>query len=464
MTGSLGSSFSLSIASLREAYLSASAAPVDVVREVYSRIEHDRRDDVWISVRSFDEALNIARKLESFSCSKLPLYGVPFSVKDNIDVCGLQTTAACPAYSYMPAQSASVVRYLENSGAICIGKTNLDQFATGLNGTRSPYGECRSAFNKNYASGGSSSGSAVSVALQQVSFSLGTDTGGSGRIPAGLNHIFGLKPTVGSLSSHGLVPCCPSLDCPSVFSLAVEDAVLVADVMHSYDSLDSTLRVRRPGFEFGLSELPTDISILVPELSQLEFFGNQAGHDLYLQALDYISELGFRLQHFDYSPFIEAGRLLFNGPWLADRFASIGEFLIANPSDVLDTTYAIVEGGSSITGEEVFKAQQRVAHLKSIVHSLLQSNNLLLLPTVAPLYTVEQLKKDPIALNNHFGYYSYFANILDLCAVSFPHGFYSNGMPFGLTAMGPAFSDAVVARFAKVLTDPLGHVFGKSRL
>ncbi len=455
--------FSLSISSLREYYCSVGSSPVDVINEVYKRIQLDGRDDVWINLRPLEDSLQIAEHLMGKSRDNFSLFGVPFSVKDNIDVDGLHTTAACPTFSYRPSVSANVVRRLEHAGAICIGKTNLDQFATGLNGTRSPYGPCRSAFNLDYASGGSSSGSAVSVALHQVSFSIGTDTGGSGRIPASLNNIFGLKPTVGSLSSHGLVPCCPSLDCPSVFSLSVDDALEVAQTMYASDPSDPTLRLSAEAPLFSLPSLSSDLCVLVPQPEQLEFFDNADGHNLYIRAVDYVRDLGFKVEFFDFAPFVEAGNFLFDGPWLADRYASIGAFLEDHPLDVLDTTYGIVQKGSLVTGEQVFKAQERVQQIKAKIRLLAKEGQLFLFPTVAPLCTVSQIQANPVELNNQFGYYSYFANVLDLCAFSFPFAFYPNGMPFGLTVMAPAFNDGVVAYFAKAFTDSLNSVFGKSR-
>ena len=211
--------------SIRELYDDSSLSPLDLINDCYERIEKDFKDQIWISLRKRSEAIKIAELVSTSSRKNKPLWGIPFSVKDNIDVEGLATTAACPKYSYFPEQSSPVVQALENAGAICLGKTNLDQFATGLNGTRSPYGVCTSVFNDEYISGGSSSGSALSVAKNQVCFSIGTDTGGSGRIPAAMNNIIGLKPTKGTLSTKGFVPCCPSLDCPSVFALSVKDAL-----------------------------------------------------------------------------------------------------------------------------------------------------------------------------------------------------------------------------------------------
>ena len=462
MSALFGSNHSISISSLRKYYRSA-GSPIDVIQEVYKRIDLDGRDDVWISLRPLKDSLQIAENLMAMPRDNLSLFGIPFSVKDNIDVHGFETTAACPKFSYRPAESANVVKRLETAGAICIGKTNLDQFATGLNGTRSPYGPCRSAFNLDYASGGSSSGSAVSVALHQVSFSLGTDTGGSGRIPAGLNNIFGLKPTVGSLSSHGLVPCCPSLDCPSVFSLTVNDAIDVAQIMYAFDLSDPTLRHSADTPQFRLSRSLPDLSVLVPQLDQLEFFDNADGRNLYIRAIDYVRNLGFNLEFFDFTPFLEAGNFLFDGPWLADRYASIGSFLEDHPHDVLDTTYGIVQKGSLVTGVQVFEAQSRINQIKSEIRALAKQDQVFLFPTVAPLCTVNQILANPVELNNQFGFYSYFANVLDLCAFSFPFTFYPNGMPFGLTAMAPAFNDGVVAYFAKAFTDSLDSVFGKSR-
>ena len=455
--------FPFKISTLLDRYRAALISPIDVIHEVYDRIKEDARSDVWISMRSRQDALAIAELLPSELMTELPLYGIPFSVKDNIDVLGLPTTAACPDFSYEPAASADVVQLLEKAGAICIGKTNLDQFATGLNGTRSPYGECASAFHPNYVSGGSSSGSAVSVSLQQVCFSLGTDTGGSGRIPAGLNNVVGLKPTCGSLSSRGLVPCCPSIDCPSVFALSVDDAVEVANLMFSDDEGDSSLRDDFKKSNFSIDKNDDEYVIFVPENDQLEFFNNAEAINVFRNSLSMIASSGYQVSTFDFAPLLEVGQMLFDGPFLADRYAAIGPFLEANQDSVLETTFSIVSKAHQYSAIELFQAMKRIDEVKAYARQFFRRKGLFIFPTVAPLCTIEELLADPVQLNNQHGFYSYFANILDFCAMSIPCSFYRNGMPFGVTIMGPAFADSRVAALANSLLEIFNIQPGKVR-
>ena len=449
-SGTSLSSLSLDVTSLQNYYRNG-GSPVELFNFIYDRIIEDNKtfSSVWIHLQPREEALESIKYLQGVNPHDLPLYGIPFSVKDNIDVDGMPTTAACSAYKFYPEASANVVARLQDAGAICIGKTNLDQFATGLNGTRSPYGPCISPFNPQYISGGSSSGSAVSVALHQVSFSIGTDTGGSGRIPASLNNVVGLKPTVGSLSSRGLVPCCPSIDCPSVFALSISDASLVASAMFSNDSLDPSLREDVGRARFSPDSHSSIKKVFVPNDKLLNFFGNHQGENMYRNFLLNLNNSDLEVVAFDFEPFLEAGKLLFDGPFLADRYASIGLFLEENQNDVLDSTFNIVSQSKRWSAHDVFAALEQVKELKLYARHLLGSDGIFAFPTVAPLYTITQLLDDPIALNTNIGYYSYFANVLDLSALSVPLDFHENGMPFGITLMGRAFADAALSGFAQ---------------
>lgn len=449
--------------SIRALYASGDATPLDIIRLAYNRIEEDARPSLWITLRPLQEALEKAEQLSRTSDLNLPLYGLPFSVKDNIDVAGLPTTAACPAYSYIPERSATVVERIEAAGGICVGKTNLDQFATGLNGTRSPYGPCGAAFDASMVSGGSSSGSGVSVSLQQVAFSIGTDTGGSGRIPAGLNNIIGLKPTVGALSTAGLVPCSRTLDCPTVFSLSVDNALEVASVAQHIDASDPSLRDDAERASFKQASAPAELKLLAPLPEQREFFGNTEGRVLYDDALAKLVEAGAVVETVDIEPLLSSGRLLFDGPWVADRFAAVGSFINDNRDDVLPTTAAIVENGEKWSGAQVFEAMDDLSRVCATTRSLLQDADALVVPTVATLYSIEQMQADPIERNNHHGYYSYWANLLDLCAISVPAGFYPSGMPFGVTLLAPAFHDSEVAAIARVITERTGKALGRPR-
>ena len=449
-SGTSLSSLSLDVTSLQNYYRNG-GSPVELFNFIYDRIIEDNKtfSSVWIHLQSREEALESIKYLQGVNPHDLPLYGIPFSVKDNIDVDGMPTTAACSAYKFYPEASANVVAHLQDAGAICIGKTNLDQFATGLNGTRSPYGPCISPFNPEYISGGSSSGSAVSVALHQVSFSIGTDTGGSGRIPASLNNVVGLKPTVGSLSSRGLVPCCPSIDCPSVFALSISDASLVASAMFTNDSLDPSLREDVGRASFSPDSHSSIKKVFVPNDKLLNFFGNHQGENMYRNFLLNLNDSDLEVVAFDFEPLLEAGKLLFDGPFLADRYASIGLFLEENQNDVLDSTFSIVSQSKRWSAHDVFAALEQVKELKAYARHLLGSDGIFAFPTIAPLYTITQLLDDPIALNTNIGYYSYFANVLDLSALSVPLDFHENGMPFGITLMGRAFADAALSGFAQ---------------
>ncbi len=437
--------------SIRELYDDSSLSPLDLINDCYERIEKDSKDKIWISLRKRSEAIKIAELVSTSSRKNKPLWGIPFSVKDNIDVEGLATTAACPKYSYFPEQSSPVVQALENAGAICLGKTNLDQFATGLNGTRSPYGVCTSAFNDEYISGGSSSGSALSVAKKQVCFSIGTDTGGSGRIPAAMNNIIGLKPTKGTLSTKGFVPCCPSLDCPSVFALSVKDALEIAHIAFSDSKKDETLRYDFKRGNFQIQKIKERIKIRVPEDKQRNFFGNKEARRLYENLLEKLREDDIEIITIDFSMFLEAGRMLFDGPWVAERYSSLYKFLMKNKNAVLDTTLKILENGQKWSGKDVFEAQERVKEIQHFLESELGFNEFLMTPTVGLLCKISDLKKDPIGLNSNLGYYSYFANILDLSGISIPAAFYENGMPFGVTIFGKAFEDSKVGFVAETL-------------
>ena len=457
-------SLSLDVTSLQNYYRNG-GSPVELFNFIYDRIIEDNKtfSSVWIHLQPREEALESIKYLQGVNPHDLPLYGIPFSVKDNIDVDGMPTTAACSAYKFYPEASANVVARLQDAGAICIGKTNLDQFATGLNGTRSPYGPCISPFNPQYISGGSSSGSAVSVALHQVSFSIGTDTGGSGRIPASLNNVVGLKPTVGSLSSRGLVPCCPSIDCPSVFALSISDASLVASAMFSNDSLDPSLREDVGRARFSPDSHSSIKKVFVPNDKLLNFFGNHQGENMYRNFLLNLNNSDLEVVAFDFEPFLEAGKLLFDGPFLADRYASIGLFLEENQNDVLDSTFNIVSQSKRWSAHDVFAALEQVKELKAYARHLLGSDGIFAFPTIAPLYTITQLLDDPIALNTNIGYYSYFANVLDLSALSVPLDFHENGMPFGITLMGRAFADAALSGFAQSSLSIGNSILGLNR-
>ncbi len=436
------------LAALQAAYRNGEAQPADVIRAAYRRIAEAARPDVWISIRPEAEAVALAETLARQPPDMLPLYGVPFAAKDNIDVAGLPTTAACATYAYQPEESAACVAALERAGAICIGKANLDQFATGLSGVRSPYGACGSAVDRLVIAGGSSSGSAVAVALGEVAFALGTDTGGSGRIPAGFNNVVGLKPTIGVISTRGLVPNCRTLDCVSVFANSVPDALSVAEVMRGFDVRNPFSRRAPPAFAFELAGPPQSFRVGILRRQDLEFFGNEEAPKLYDAAVARLERIGGVVVPIDFAPFREAGVLLFDGPWIAERVEAIGAFVSAHPDDVLPVTRGIFESASRWSAVDTFAASYRQQALKREAEQVFSTIDVLAVPTTGTWFTIAELEAEPIKRNTALGFYSYFVNLLDLCAVAAPSGFYANGIPAGVTLIAPAFQDGLCAAIA----------------
>jgi allophanate hydrolase len=447
--------------SLREGYRTMRFSPADVIREVHRRIRAHGQRPVWIHVIPEEEAIARAESLGDFR-ENLPLYGVPFAIKDNIDLAGVPTTAGCPDYAYMPAKSASVVDRLIAAGAIPIGKTNLDQFATGLVGTRSPYGACSSVFDARYISGGSSSGSAVAVALGLASFSLGTDTAGSGRIPAAFNEIAGLKATRGALSTSGVVPACRTLDCVSIFAQSGEDAATVFGAARGFDPTDPWSR--RPGqpkawppgaFRFG-----------VPGADWLRFFGDESAPALFEASAVHLEAMGGIRTEFDYRIFHDAAQLLYSGPWVAERLAAIRKFAEEKPDALYPVTAQIILKSASISAVSAFEAVYRLAELARAAESEWERMDFMLLPTAGNCYTHEQIEASPIAHNTDLGYYTNFVNLLDLAAIAIPAGRRASGMPFGVTLIGPAWSDEALIGMANRFSDrnaalpycPVGYV------
>jgi allophanate hydrolase len=380
----------------------------------------------------------------------LPLAGVPFAVKDNIDVEGMPTTAACPGYAYHPERSSTVVQRLLAAGALCVGKTNLDQFATGLVGTRSPYGAPRCVFNREYVSGGSSSGSAVAVAAGLVAFALGTDTAGSGRVPAAFNGLIGLKPTRGRWSTQGLVPACRSLDCISVLAGTVADAALVDEVVTGFDVADPYSRqapvppVLSSTFRCG-----------VPRPEQLQFFGDEAAARLYREALGRVMASGGTPVEVDIGPLLKAAQLLYAGPWVAERTAAIEDFLRTSPGAIHPIVRAIIAAGAGTSGVQAFRAQYELQGLMRQAELLWSDIDVLVLPTTPTIYRVDELLAEPVTLNSNLGLYTNFVNLLDMCAVAAPAGFRANHTGFGITFIGKAFMDRPLLELAqRYLAEP----------
>ncbi len=432
----------LNIASLQNAYKNGTLTPEDLLFRVLDAAQN-APDGVWICLASREMILSQVQALEGKT--DLPLYGVPFAVKDNIDVMGLPTTAGCAAYSYNPDKDAEAVRLLREAGAIVIGKTNLDQFATGLNGTRSPYGVCHNALNPDYIAGGSSSGSAVAVASGIVSFALGTDTAGSGRVPAALNNIVGLKPTRGVVSMRGVVPACRSLDTVSVFALTSHDAETVFDVIRVLDAQDSYARASiTNGLDF--SSLP-NWKLGVPDAASLQFFGDEISAQRFAQAQVQAKELGAQIVEIDFAPFVEAAQFLYDGPWVAERFRVVQELLQAQPEALLPVTREVISRGQNFSAVDVFAAIEKLAALKRKCDAAWKEVDAILTPTIGRAYTIEEMQAEPIKLNTKLGYYTNFMNLLDYSALALPAGFGENGVPFGVTIFAPAHQDVPLLRF-----------------
>ncbi|MGQ9365123.1 allophanate hydrolase [Azospirillum sp. ST 5-10] len=450
---------SLDIASLRARYLAGGTTPREVAESVLNRIAGHGDDAVWIARESEVAVLTAAEALAARSPAELPLYGIPFAVKDNIDVAGLDTTAACPDFAYLPRETAVVVQRLTAAGALFVGKTNLDQFATGLVGVRSPFGAVRNTFDPAYVSGGSSSGSAAAVAAGLVSFALGTDTAGSGRVPAAFNNLVGLKPTCGLFSARGVVPACRSLDCVSVFALTVADAAAVGAVAAGFDPHDPFSRPEADRADLTPAR-PAPFRFAMPLPDQLQFFGNPHTPRLFVEAVDHLKALGGTPVAVDFAPFLEAARLLYDGPWVAERTAAIGDFLAAHPGVGHPVVRAIVEGGRSRSAVEAFRAVYRLRELARATQPVWRKADVLLTPTAGTIYTIAEVEADPIRLNSNLGTYTNFMNLLDLCGVAVPSGFQPDGLPFGVTLAAPAFEEARVLGIAAALHEaaalPLG--------
>jgi allophanate hydrolase len=404
---------------------------------------------VWITRVPRDELLRAAERLDDAEPS-LPLYGIPFAVKDNIDVAGMPTTAACPEFAYVPERSATVVERLEAAGAVLIGKTNLDQFATGLVGTRSPYGIPKNPFDDRYIPGGSSSGSAVAVARGLVTFALGTDTAGSGRVPAGFNGIVGLKPTFGIVSAAGVVPACRSLDCVSIFARNVDDAEAVLDIAAAaIDPRDAFSRARAP----APPAVPELFHFAVPAVDQRKFFGDAEAQRSFEQALARLEAFGGTPVSVDMTSAYQAADLLYNGAFVAERTAAVGDFAQSHPGALLEVTRTIVEGGRRFSAVDAFRAEYRIRELRLEAARIFEHAPVLVVPTAPTIYTLEQIAAEPYALNATLGTYTNFVNFLDLCALAIPSGRYANGLPIGITLIAPAFADAQLAAFARRVAD-----------
>jgi allophanate hydrolase len=447
----------LTIEDLLHGYRSRKFTPEEVIGEVLARSDNAPERNAWITRLTREQVMDYVRALDGKSPDELPLYGIPFAIKDNIDLAGVPTTAACPEFAYVPERSATVVQKLIEAGAIPIGKTNLDQFATGLVGVRSPYGPGKNSFNESYISGGSSSGSAIAVATGLVSFALGTDTAGSGRVPAAFNNIVGLKPSCGLLSTRGVVPACRSLDCVSIFALSAGDAQRVLDVAQGFDSEDEYSR------EITLTRgVAPRVRIGIPHKEQLEFFGDDEYARLFDEAVERARVTGAEVTTLDFSALFDAARLLYEGPWVAERYAAIESFIAEHADALHPVTRSIIGSGNRATAVAAFKAQYRLKTLQRAAQKLWKEVDFLLVPSAGTIYAIAAVEADPIALNSNLGRYTNFVNLLDLSAIAIPAGFRTDGLPFGITLIAPAGRDYALVEIGAKFHEAAGLNLGTS--
>jgi allophanate hydrolase len=444
------------IASLVAAHRTGARSPEQTVAQCFARIRAHDDPAVFITLRAEDDALAEARALAGTSADR-PLYGVPVAVKDNIDVAGLPTTAACPAFAYRPGKDATVIARLKRAGAIVIGKTNLDQFATGLVGVRSPYGIPRNPLRPDLIPGGSSSGSAVAVAAGLVPLALGSDTAGSGRVPAGFNNIVGLKPSPGLVPNTGVVPACRSLDCVSIFALTADDAWTALTAIAGPDPADAYSRDRPLGTP-GAVAPGTRLGVPLP--GQRLFFGDRAAAAAYEAALARLTRLGIAIKEIDIEPFYETARLLYEGPWLAERYLVARGVIASAPDAMHPVTREIILGGARVTAADAFAAFHQLEDLRRSADATFRTVDALALPTMPTVYTVRQVLADPIQLNSRLGTYTNFVNLLGLAGLALPAAMRDDGAPFGLTLLAPGGRDAELASLGRVFHADTGLALG----
>lgn len=441
----------LRLGALKAAYADGSLTPRQLILALRDQAAALNPEfNLFIHLLSVEELEPYLAALDGKSAAELPLFGVPFAIKDNIDLASIPTTAACPAFAYVPEQSATIVQQLIALGAVPLGKTNLDQFATGLNGTRSPYGECRNSVHPDYPSGGSSAGSSLAVALGVASFALGTDTAGSGRVPAALNNLVGLKASKGLISTAGVVPACRSLDCVTYFTATAAEASQLLALTAKLDARDEYSRANplwndasafgkpRPGFRFG-----------VP--AQLEFLGCSESPTLFAHTIEQLKALGGEAVEIDFAPFLEAARLLYAGPWVAERYNVAGALIEQQPEAVLPVIKAVLEKAPAVSGVDTFRAQYRLQALKARCDQIMANLDCVLTPAYPRPVTLAELHAEPVQRNSDLGYYTNFMNMLDYAAVAVPAGFMANGLPWGVTLFGRTFTDQYLLSLADSL-------------
>jgi allophanate hydrolase len=435
------------VAEILDAYRRDALTPDDVVARSFARIRRHDDPAIFIALRSEADVRAEAKALARDGNMALPLYGIPVAVKDNIDVKGLPTTAACPAFGYRPAKDATSVAKLREAGALIIGKTNLDQFATGLVGVRTPYGIGRNLFDNKLIPGGSSTGSALAVAAGMTPLALGTDTAGSGRVPAAFANIVGLKPSRGMVSCAGVVPACRTLDCVSVFALTVDDAMAMLDVIAGPDAADPYARPRPLGAAGPTPDGGQKLGVPLP--GERLFFGDKLSAAGYDAALEQFAALGAKIVEIDIEPFYEAARLLYEGPWVAERYLVAKALIASAPDAVHPVTRQIILAGAHRTAADTFAAFYQLEELRRVADRTFRAVDALVLPTAPTIYTVQQVLADPIQLNSRLGTYTNFVNLLDLCGLAVPASMRPDGLPFGITLLAPAGHDAQLAAIGR---------------
>lgn len=451
---------SLDLQALVAAYASSALTPLELVDEIFSRLARTPHPGVFIAETAAEARAAAAEVMQRHARGEpMRLYGIPFAVKDNFDVAQLSTTAACPSFAYRAERNAAAVERLLQAGAILIGKTNLDQFATGLVGVRSPYGIPENPFDARYITGGSSSGSAAAVARGFCSFALGTDTAGSGRIPAAFNNLVGLKPTRGMLSARGVVPACRSLDCVSVFALTVEDASEIGQVLAGFDPQDPYARREADGWDPRPGQAPPHFRFALPQAAQLVLDDHES-RVLFGNAVRAAEAAGGTAREIDFGAFSRAGALLYGGPWVAERLEAAAALLERQPDALDPTVRAIFESALPYHARDAFAALHELAALKNAIDPLWDASDFLLVPTAPAIYRIEQVLADPLALNQHLGTYANFVNLLDLCALAIPAGFRADGLPFGVTLIARRGRDALLASIGRRLHRTLARTLG----
>ena len=434
------------VAEILDAYRRDAVQPEDIVARSFERIRAHDDPAIFIALREEADVVAEAHALARGGDKTLPLYGIPVAVKDNIDVKGLPTTAACPAYSYRPNKDATCVARLRQAGALVLGKTNLDQFATGLVGVRTPYGIGRNLFDQKLIPGGSSAGSALAVGAGLAPLALGTDTAGSGRVPAAFSNIVGLKPSFGLVSMAGVVPACRTLDCVSVLALTVDDAMAMLRVIAGPDPADP---FSRPRPVRGVGPMPDGLKLGVPLPGQRLFFGDRASEAAYDAALARLSALGAKIVEIDVEPFYAAARLLYEGPWVAERYLTARALIASSPESLHPVTRQVILAGAHGSAADAFAAFYQLEELRRVRDRTFHSIDALVLPTAPTIYAIDEVLADPIGLNSRLGTYTNFVNLLDMCGLAVPASMRPDGIPFSMTLLAPAGDDAALAAIGR---------------